>query len=253
MSGALSGDFWNFMQKGPSYYWYRKAEESSGSSTDQIINKNYNTFKEYYELVKRFDSLLRGSGSHDDPALTCRDLFINFPEKPEGEYWIDPNEGSHHDAILVSCNKTTSETCIWPKMPTHEDLDSFADEDKWEWAFKENLGEKEGVAYASDLYQLKMMKLLSDSVRQNVTYFCKNSEARVQIMTDDDSILKPGGSRQVKTIVDDCKKKDNQWRKAAFEIQTTKLDILPVQDIAAFDIGNSGESHGIEIGPVCFS
>jgi len=143
--------------------------------------------------------------------------------------------------------------CIWPKMPTHEDLDSFADEDKWEWAFKENLGEKEGVAYASDLYQLKMMKLLSDSVRQNVTYFCKNSEARVQIMTDDDSILKPGGSRQVKTIVDDCKKKDNQWRKAAFEIQTTKLDILPVQDIAAFDIGNSGESHGIEIGPVCFS
>lgn len=252
MSGALSGDFWNFMQKGPSYYWYRKAEESD-SSTDKIINKNYNTFKEYYELVKRFDSLLRGSGTHDDPALTCKDLFINFPDKPEGEYWIDPNEGSHHDAILVSCNKTTQETCIWPKMPTHEDLESVYDEDRWVWSFKENLGEKEGVEYASDLYQLKMMKLLSESVRQNVTYFCKNSEARLQFMSDDDSILKPDGSRQVKTIIDDCKTKDNQWRKAAFEIETTKLDILPVQDIAAFDIGNAGESHGIEVGPVCFS
>ena len=85
MSGALGPDFWSFMQKGPSYYWYRKAEEAGGSTEDKIINKNYNTFKEYYELVKRFDSLLRGSGSHDDPALTCRDLFINFPDKPEGK------------------------------------------------------------------------------------------------------------------------------------------------------------------------
>lgn len=31
-----------------------------------------------------------------------------------GWYWIDPNQGCSHDAILVYCNFTTSQTCINP-------------------------------------------------------------------------------------------------------------------------------------------
>ena len=35
-----------------------------------------------------------------------------------GDYWIDPNEGSHDDAILVHCNATNYETCIYPRWAT---------------------------------------------------------------------------------------------------------------------------------------
>ena len=36
-------------------------------------------------------------------------------------------------------------------------------------------------------------------------------------------------------------------------MNTTKTHRLPIHDVAVYDIGDSGEEFGLEIGPVCFS
>lgn len=58
-------------------------------------------------------------------------LSSNLPHclSAPGEYWIDPNEGSTHDAILVYCNFDNEESCILSNpnnvSQTHIHLFSF--------------------------------------------------------------------------------------------------------------------------------
>ena len=73
--------------------------------------------------------------------------------------------------------------------------------------------------YAADIYQLKMMRLLSNRARQNITYLCQNSIAwsnnedvlsnnTVKVLTDDEVELH-GHSKDtdvfLRVISDDCK------------------------------------------------
>ena len=39
-------------------------------------------------------------------------VFINTFPSCLGEFWVDPNQGSAEDAIMVHCNMETGETCI---------------------------------------------------------------------------------------------------------------------------------------------
>ena len=47
--------------------------------------------------------------------------------------------------------------------------------------------------------------------------------------------------------------KDGTWRKTILEVDTSKTHRLPIHDVAVYDIGDTGEEFGLEIGPVCFS
>lgn len=47
--------------------------------------------------------------------------------------------------------------------------------------------------------------------------------------------------------------KDGTWRKTVLEVNTSKTHRLPIHDVAVYDIGDTGEEFGLEIGPVCFS
>ena len=47
--------------------------------------------------------------------------------------------------------------------------------------------------------------------------------------------------------------KDGTWRKTILEVNTSKTHRLPIHDVAVYDIGDTGEEFGLEIGPVCFS
>uniref|UniRef100_A0A4W5Q0A1 Fibrillar collagen NC1 domain-containing protein n=2 Tax=Hucho hucho TaxID=62062 RepID=A0A4W5Q0A1_9TELE len=54
-------------------------------------------------------------GTQDNPARTCNDLHLSQPDFPDGEYWIDPNQGCTGDSFKVYCNFTAGgETCIYP-------------------------------------------------------------------------------------------------------------------------------------------
>ena len=47
--------------------------------------------------------------------------------------------------------------------------------------------------------------------------------------------------------------KDGKWHETVFKFDTNNLDVLPILDIAAHDIGDGNEQFGLEIGPICFS
>ena len=40
---------------------------------------------------------------------------------------------------------------------------------------------------------------------------------------------------------------------SVFDIETTKMEHLPILDVAAYDIGGDDEKFGLHLGPVCFS
>jgi len=58
-----------------------------------------------------------------------------------GDYWIDPNEGSGHDAILVHCNATNYETCVYSKQPEADKDTWFTGKQQFLWAFKDFMDE----------------------------------------------------------------------------------------------------------------
>ena len=92
----------------------------------QMVIRAYNNLKE------TFESFAKPDGDKGTPAKTCRDLHLAHPDKPSGEYWIDPNSGTPKDAILVYCDMETLSTCITPK-PTISDEVSHITQEREVW------------------------------------------------------------------------------------------------------------------------
>ena len=76
----------------------------------------------YKNLKETFDAISKPEGDKNSPAKTCRDLNMAHPDKPSGEYWIDPNSGTPKDAILVYCDMDTKATCITPKPAISDEV-----------------------------------------------------------------------------------------------------------------------------------
>jgi len=223
---------------------------------DEVVDSAYDNFVRFEQIANDYDKIRIGTGSQDNPARNCRELFEMFPDKKSGDYWVDPNEGSHLDAVLVECNATTRETCVYPRSNGLERYKWVGPgKDRYIRAYKEVLDE-EYIPYAADIYQMKMMRLLSNSARQSITYNCKNSRAVVKFLTDNDLLMhsqaKP--SMRPRILEDQCKQaKDGSWKKTIFEVQTERVEKLPIQDVEVYDVFDANEEFGLEIGPVCFS
>merc|ERR1719268_782276 len=248
-------DRFNGGQKGPRMYRTKRSlsdteNEKMNEELDQYIAKSYKLFKnftEIWEVVTNKYVKHEGLGTKDEPAESCADLFQIKPTLKSGDYWIDPNAGSTHDAVLVHCNATNYETCIWPKSPL-VDTQEYNGNNKYVWALREINGEPT-IEYAASHVQVKMLRVKSERVRQNITYNCRNSNAKLRVLTDKDEASNIKDIAE--TLSEECKIKDNTWRKSVFEIETEDLETLPIQDIAIK--ANANEEFGFEIGPICFS
>merc|ERR1712183_992965 len=182
-------------------------------------------FTEIWKVVTNKYVKHEGLGSKDEPAESCADLFQIKPTLKSGDYWIDPNAGSNHDAVLVHCN-----------------------DNKYVWALRE-VNDEPMIAYAASHVQMKLLRVKSERVRQNVPYNCMNSNAKLRVLTDKDETSNIKDIAQV--LSEECKIKDNTWRRSVFEIETEDLETLPIQDIAIK--AGANERFGFEIGPICFS
>merc|ERR1712168_602129 len=260
LSGILSLNVWNRFnggQKGPqATRWYRgkrsiedPEEQKKNEEIDQFISRSYNLFKNFTDIWKVVtDKYVKyeGLGSKQEPADSCADLFMLKPTLKSGDYWIDPNAGSHHDAVLVHCNATNYETCIYPKSHKMDAMEYTEDDNQMVWTSKDIL-EEGMMEYAASHVQIKMLRLKSEKARQNVTYNCFNSKKSIEIKTDNDEV-RPIKDITTTTIVNDCKTMDSTWRKSVWEIVTEDLETLPIQDVGVTDA-----RFGLEIGPICFS
>ncbi|CAF3622891.1 unnamed protein product, partial [Rotaria sp. Silwood2] len=86
------------------------------------VNNNQNPFvtaSRFLDNLKRLSTDItlkaKPDGSQMHPARSCRDIADYYPEKLNdflGPYFIDPNEGSKTDALLVYCKLTERLTCV---------------------------------------------------------------------------------------------------------------------------------------------
>jgi len=248
-------DRFNGGQKGPRMYRSKRSLSDTENQKmieelDQYIHKSYKLFKNFTEIWKVVTNKYvehEGLGSKDEPAESCADLFQIKPTLKSGDYWIDPNAGSNHDAVLVHCNATNYETCIWPKAPV-VDSQEYNGNNKYVWALRE-VNAEPMIQYAASHVQVKMLRVKSERVRQNITYNCINSNAKLRVLTDKDETTNIKDIAQV--LSEDCQIKDSTWRSNVFEIDTEDLETLPIQDIAIK--AGANEKFGFEIGPMCFS
>uniref|UniRef100_I3KQC5 Collagen, type XI, alpha 1b n=1 Tax=Oreochromis niloticus TaxID=8128 RepID=I3KQC5_ORENI len=136
-------------------------------------------------------------GTQDNPARTCNDLHLSQPDFPDGEYWIDPNQGCIGDTIKVFCNFTAGgETCIYPdKKSTGARISNWPKESPGSWfsEFKRGkiVSQPAQLLFSfllppsrhSHPFQISFSILLlyhfllSSSARQNFTYICHQSVA----------------------------------------------------------------------------
>jgi len=255
------------LEKGPAYQGYRyyRSEDGKDSKT-----KRTETAGTIFSYITHLDEIMQGmskpDGSKNFPAKTCQDLKLCHPDIESGEYFIDPNQGFEGDRFKAMCDfKTTTETCIYPTKTMFQKKNWVSSgKDSWRW-FLDDLAVGEEFNYPANAVQLRYMRLNSNLVRQNITYHCKNSHANrdsfgnespyVKIMSNDELEIHSSShiKNRLKVLKDECSKKDNKWHKTVFEFTSKITDRLPIADVAVFDVADSNEEFGIELGPICFS
>lgn len=232
--------------------------------------KDMEIFSALHTLKEEVENYKSPDGTEKHPARTCKDLMgchnqhQEHKELKNGHYWIDPNEGAPDDAVLVFCDFDNEASCIYPKTAKSYKRQWVNDGDEYRW-FGESLPNGFKFKYDVELVQLMFLRLLSNDGWQNITYHCRNSVGWANKGGDNSKSVKLRGNNNMEfharspkrfrpnVLHDDCWMKDNKWHQTILEMRTDKTDRLPFRDLAAFDIGDSGEEFGIELGPVCFS
>lgn len=241
-----------------------RSEDESDSSI--IPSKDPNRIFDILDAeVQSYKKCRRLLGTRRHPARTCRDLKNVESNVTNGYYWIDPNDGPVYDAIRVFCDFAFNATCIYPNRSKTGNKKWFSGPDGYKW-FAMDFDKRSQFVYDCDPIQLTFLRLLSDHAKQSVTYHCLNSTAwfkqgsgnykhSIKLKSDNGIEMHAEGTRKYAPtiLMDDCKIKDGTWRKTVLEVNTSKTHRLPIHDVAVYDIGDSGEEFGLEIGPVCFS
>uniref|UniRef100_A0A673LMQ0 Collagen, type XI, alpha 1b n=1 Tax=Sinocyclocheilus rhinocerous TaxID=307959 RepID=A0A673LMQ0_9TELE len=207
-------------------------------------------------------------GTQDNPARTCKDLQLSQPDFPDGHYWIDPNMGCMGDAFKVYCNFTAGgETCIYPdKKSSGVRISNWPKESPGSWfsEFKRGkiLSYVDVEESSINSVQMTFLKLLSSSARQNFTYICHQSVAwydakadnygkALRFLGSNDEEMSYDNNPFIKALSDGCSLKQG-YSKSVMEINTPRIDQVPIIDVMLNDFGESSQRFGFEVGPVCF-
>uniref|UniRef100_A0A8C3LW89 Collagen type XI alpha 2 chain n=1 Tax=Chrysolophus pictus TaxID=9089 RepID=A0A8C3LW89_CHRPC len=207
-------------------------------------------------------------GTQHNPARTCKDLQLCHPDFPDGEYWVDPNQGCSRDSFKVYCNFTAGgETCIFPdKKSEGARITSWPKENPGSWFSEFKRGKL--LSYVDSdgnpigVVQMTFLRLLSASAHQNITYNCYQSVAWHDATTDSyDKAIRFLGSNDeemsyynnpyIRAAFDGCAAKKG-YQKTVLEINTPKVEQVPIVDIMFNDFGEASQKFGFEVGPACF-
>uniref|UniRef100_A0A8D2IYV9 Fibrillar collagen NC1 domain-containing protein n=1 Tax=Varanus komodoensis TaxID=61221 RepID=A0A8D2IYV9_VARKO len=207
-------------------------------------------------------------GTQNNPARTCKDLQLCHPDFPDGEYWIDPNQGCSGDSFKVYCNFTTGgETCIYPdKKSEGVRISSWPKENPGTWfsEFKRGklLSYVDAEGNSINTVQMTFLRLLSASARQNFTYNCHQSVAwhdetsdsydkALRFLGSNDEEMSYDNNPYIKALHDGCASRKG-YAKTVLEINTPRIDQVPIFDVMINDFGDQNQKFGFEVGPVCF-
>ncbi|CAF0854342.1 unnamed protein product, partial [Didymodactylos carnosus] len=148
---------------------------------DNPLKTATNFINDLKNVGKEVKLKTKPDGSVEHPAKSCRDIAEFYPEKLNGKYYIDPNEGSKDDAVLVHCELTKRMTCIKAKQasfkPSTRLLSNSKTATKKHVRFMEDLLQQPEFEYDIETIQLRFLRMLSDKAYQNITYHCRKTIA----------------------------------------------------------------------------
>jgi len=267
---APKGPSWGPVEYKYQQYQYYHAQEEKEDV--KLTGKQLDMFNLIDGLKVTVFGNTKPDGSPEYPAKSCKEIQMCFPEAKTGDYWLDPNGGSTHDAVAVHCNFDLDhgvvETCIKPttifemkKMRQVKPVQTA----EHEWMAKHVETEDKKIGYEATPSQLRGLAVGMKSANQKITYNCKNSPAHrtlsgeqksfIQLLSMDRTILHTEASRKMRlnVITDQCYLQDGLWHQAVFEYTTKDFSKLPVRDIGVLGSGTDDEEFSLTVGKVCFS
>ncbi|XP_030403547.1 collagen alpha-3(V) chain [Gopherus evgoodei] len=254
----------------------KRRREAEGEQGDQagpphsVPEGLEEVFASLSSLRTEVEQLRRPLGTPESPARVCKELQLCHPHFPDGEYWIDPNQGCARDAFKVFCNFTAGgETCLFPdKRFQSVRPAAWSKEKPGSWYSSFRRGKKFSYVDADgnplSVTQVTFLRLLSASARQHFTLSCQDSAAwfhagaasyalALRFRGADGQEL--GHSRPaapVHALHDGCQLRQGQAR-TVLEVRSSRPEQLPLADVAVPDFGATNQKFGFELGPVCFT
>uniref|UniRef100_A0A3Q3WDH9 Fibrillar collagen NC1 domain-containing protein n=1 Tax=Mola mola TaxID=94237 RepID=A0A3Q3WDH9_MOLML len=177
-------------------------------------------------------------GTQNNPARTCKDLQLCHPEFPDGKLQSFRNKHRRLEIFIVLPEKLIK-TGILSSL-------SYVDAD----------------GNSINMVQMTFLRLLTASARQNFTYSCHQSVAWHDTTSDsydkalrflgaNDEEMSYDNNPYIKAISDGCATRKG-YGKTVMEINTPKIDQVPIIDVMFTDFGDPNQKFGFEVGPVCF-
>uniref|UniRef100_A0A674MAH9 Collagen, type XI, alpha 1a n=1 Tax=Takifugu rubripes TaxID=31033 RepID=A0A674MAH9_TAKRU len=246
----------------------RSSDVQSDAATMDYGEGMEDIFGALNNLKQDIERMKYPMGTQNNPARTCKDLQLCHPEFPDGEYYIDPNQGCSGDSFKVYCNFTAGgETCIYPdKKLNAVRISSWPKENPGSWFSEFKRGKMFSYIDADggsiNMVQMTFLKLLTASARQNFTYSCHQSVAwhdstsdsyskALRFLGSNDEEMSYDNNPYIKAISDGCATRKG-YGKTVMEINTPKIDQVPIVDVMVTDFGDPNQKFGFEVGPVCF-
>lgn len=226
-------------------------------------------FASLNSMKSEVEQMRKPMGTFESPARTCKELHMCQPHFRDGDYWIDPNQGCHRDSFKVFCNFTAEgETCLFPdKKSEAVKLAAWNKEKQGSWFSDFKRGKKfyyiDSDGNPVQVVQMTFLKLLSATARQTFTYNCQKSagwydstsnsyDKSLRFLGANDEELSYTKTPFISALYDGCEsRKSNE--KTILEIDSLKVEVLPIKDVAVSDFGQSSQKFGFEVGPVCFN
>jgi collagen type V/XI/XXIV/XXVII alpha len=218
------------------------------------------------ESLKQELTLMREPmGTYDNPARSCKDLWLCHPDFPNGYYFIDPNGGCARDAIEVYCDlQQEGVTCVKPTQSRMKPK-KWGKSEPGDWFSEDPKGYR--LDYNVSDPQFKFLRLLSASASQKFTYECQNSvgwydsrsgnyDKAIELRGHNDATISYKESPDLfephLTLLEDGCAQGDTSGKVVLELSTREVDLLPFVDYRSKDFGVRGQRHGYSIGQVCF-
>uniref|UniRef100_A0A7N8XQQ5 Procollagen, type V, alpha 1 n=1 Tax=Mastacembelus armatus TaxID=205130 RepID=A0A7N8XQQ5_9TELE len=254
----------------------RRNIDASQVMDDAPVDANYKDYDDGMEeifgslnsLKLEIEQMKHPMGTQSNPARTCKDLQLCHPDFPDGEYWIDPNQGCSRDSFKVYCNFTAGgESCIFPdKKSEGSKMAKWPKDSPGTWYSHYKRGSLLSYVDAEGnpigVVQMTFLRLLSAAAKQNMTYNCYQSVAwhdleqdnydkAIRFLGSNDEEMSYDNNPYIRALVDGCALKKG-YEKTVLEINTPKVEQVPFVDIMFNDFGGSTQKFGFEVGPVCF-
>lgn len=244
------------------YRYYKSSDGKDFKKEDSELSGT--VYHHLFQLEVTMEGRMKPDGGINFPGKSCRDLQLCHPDIKSGPYYIDPDMGVSGDKFIVDCNfeKRQAETCIRPKQSTFTSkMDAV---NTWK-SLINDLNKNDEIAYDADEVALRYMRLNSMSVRQNITYKCRNQHAHRDTNNDEGQYVmvktangaeidtdKSSGKMVLDVIKDECNRLDGKWHSAVFELETSKVNSLPITDVKIRQTNTPSEFE-VELGPICFA